>query len=991
MWSRALGGNNPNFEYMIGKIFNFVEKNNIYDTVKTFITSRDERVLEKLPLFYHNCLLYPKTFSDFLQTVSISTFDKHMAVYKGANILTLLCCAVFHLTKLYVLLHRHNDDYEQVLSYVANYYHLPFGKWLDEFITNNVNTINVKENIKGYFNSYQYLIFMSFASRKLAMNDRPIYKYMDSIKKTSIEFNIDFFADIVKPLTSYDNSAKDIYNFNIISQYLIINNTLYMTDYEIIDVKWLYDQNISNNIFRTNNCNIELYKPLNKPAISHTYNRLQTEMMHKINNYIFYNINTKNFIMFTFLNSIILNKDNQFYNMLLNSSHIPFITSFCNVIKDTHDIKGLITYVFSMLSNLKSLNYSILINFDSKSKQSWLISLVQNKNFDKQQKVINQILNIILTDTAALESTDIFYTYLYDLKYKRIDMLESSFSDDELNAENEEILLILLEKQFTKDDYMSIKSFSSKRFGYKSATLKQETRTQLSANSHKPFYNVIKTLLSTTIQHNKGKVLQNSKFKKEVKEYFYKLYDYKSSLYDYGIDLDKYDMTLIDTNPVSIKHNYRTVDKPLSKNDTSKIYSPVVQKFNGLYNMNLKKRLDRLYVRTVESNDNNSNTNRIIKIRKYLQNRYKPSQTIQLNSVKHGGELQYLYENVWNQYKNMNYAYIIKYENSSGIDAGGLTKQFFTNVNTQCKDKYFKLLEDSQKYILNDNITENEAEFVGQLLSMNIMLDVHIDFHIPMVYYGHLMFSKEHLNNEELFLYFLLDLDSDSQIHYINACQLEHTADDYCNPDSIVNDIILTKYKYNSNEFMAFSRGFFIEKKIFYSKFQNIMEQGKPINDKIRIFDMDKLLTQSKLSKKTIKEYIFDKIRITFKYQNSQNENSAFEFLKELMMIDSKHDYSDMYLAYDKSGLDDNMLKIYTSLSSSQVFKKYVLMFWTGIEGVSALGNYKIFMNPDIDVPISHTCFNQLELPTNIATKQELYDIFMNIFTTNQHQTFALA
>ena len=66
-------------------------------------------------------------------------------------------------------------------------------------------------------------------------------------------------------------------------------------------------------------------------------------------------------------------------------------------------------------------------------------------------------------------------------------------------------------------------------------------------------------------------------------------------------------------------------------------------------------------------------------------------------------------------------------------------------------------------------------------------------------------------------------------------------------------------------------------------------------------------------------------------------------------------------------------------------------MFWTGIQAVSTTINYRVYITADIDVPVSHTCSSQLDLPSDISTKQKLYDIFMNIFTTNQHQVFGLA
>jgi hypothetical protein len=54
---------------------------------------------------------------------------------------------------------------------------------------------------------------------------------------------------------------------------------------------------------------------------------------------------------------------------------------------------------------------------------------------------------------------------------------------------------------------------------------------------------------------------------------------------------------------------------------------------------------------------------------------------------------------------------------------------------------------------------------------------------------------------------------------------------------------------------------------------------------------------------------------------------------------------------------------------------------------------YKVIFLSSINVPKSHTCFNQLDLPypDKIDSKQELFDIFMKTFIFKQHSAFGMA
>jgi hypothetical protein len=185
--------------------------------------------------------------------------------------------------------------------------------------------------------------------------------------------------------------------------------------------------------------------------------------------------------------------------------------------------------------------------------------------------------------------------------------------------------------------------------------------------------------------------------------------------------------------------------------------------------------------------------------------------------------------------------------------------------------------------------------------------------------------------------------------------------------------VIINIYHCNGDVFKAFCKGFFIEKKIFYNKFFNIKKS------KIRIYDVDKLLTMIKMTKKALKSQIFDKVQVS-----GDSRDDVYKWLQELMISDKKEEYTRMYSSYDVTYIQNDKIKqdVHKDLSSQQVFKQKVLLFWTGSRGILNLP-YSVYISNNIGSMIkSHTCFNKLELPTSdhIWSKQMLFDKLMEMF-----------
>ena len=303
---------------------------------------------------------------------------------------------------------------------------------------------------------------------------------------------------------------------------------------------------------------------------------------------------------------------------------------------------------------------------------------------------------------------------------------------------------------------------------------------------------------------------------------------------------------------------------------------------------------------------------------------------------------------------------------------------------------YFKKPYDgSDKYILNTT-DPNIARFIGELLCVLIIREIYLDFNISTVYLGYLLYDN--LKAEEQFLYYLLDIDSETRYNYhLKYCEKEfkyesENDENYyyamaCNPEYIVKDVLTNIYETNANVFKAFCKGFFIEKKIFYNKFFNI---GK---SKIRIYDIDKMLTMIKLGKKALKTYIFDKVQL-----NVEKTHTVYKWFEEIMISDTKQKYADMYKQFDASYIgDQNKQDAHTELVSQQVFKQKVLLYWTGSRGILNQPYYIDILNNIGTLIKSQTCSSTLNLPSssNLSSKQMLFDKFMEMFIADLESAYS--
>jgi hypothetical protein len=248
------------------------------------------------------------------------------------------------------------------------------------------------------------------------------------------------------------------------------------------------------------------------------------------------------------------------------------------------------------------------------------------------------------------------------------------------------------------------------------------------------------------------------------------------------------------------------------------------------------------------------------------------------------------------------------------------------------------------------------------------------------------MFPYDTMTNEELFLYYALDLYHSDRTYRLKGCTMpEQDLDEYCNMQKIAEETIDPIYNYKSKVFKSFLSGFFIEKKIFHYIYRSI-------GDKIRLYDMDKVLsTIEQTTADAYMKYIFKSLILSIDNENVLKTDSrafVYKYLEEFFVNDTDVSFQHMFNAYEMMSHADAQ-----QYKAKEAFCSALLMFWTGVEGITADPPvYKVDLKSDVSEITAHTCSKELVMPLNstIKTKQDLYNAFMNIFVFQQHLQFGL-
>ena len=517
------------------RLFDFDQTVNIYDITKLFLSQHNEIILHKLPEFYRIFLKDPSRFKEFLDRIYEHCLISEHNIYQDINVLTLMCFAVFHITKLYIMLNRIYTDYEHVIQDAANYYHLPLGIWIYNIIVhsefeNKISFIIQHSNCR-FLNSFQYLLLMSFVSKELYIKDRPLFKYLEAIQKIfDNKENIkdeacpaifDPIDDILKILILDENvHNKDIYNFHFKMQYVLNNNKIECSCSEIIHYRYFvekYREMNFDNIFINNAYNITHFIK-HKADIKNVFYKLYLNDLswHKMPIFMFFE--TVFDISETYN---VMSSSTRHYEVEIDKKWLYFVNKLYQFLMHSEDLETDFTYILYSLGGYVS--YSHLFTNDDifKRDETILFAIIRNIHFEKNSAFIHKLLKGIMSRDFS-----IFPKYMMR---KLKSMAELSNNDALLlykrNEHNVDILLLLLERLFKKD-------MLAKSIHVASSILQNNNRAFKGAsfdNDQLKF--VFKEIIQELLAHCKN--LKND-------DYLSILYQYEDSLREIGVDLNNY-------------------------------------------------------------------------------------------------------------------------------------------------------------------------------------------------------------------------------------------------------------------------------------------------------------------------------------------------------------------------------------------------------------------------------------------------------------------
>ncbi len=1053
-----------NYQNLFNELFSYdVDNVNVYDIV----FERAEKIINagsdkwnKLPKYLQIFLDNPENFKKFFDKLSKYGLDStDIITYSNTDVLHLLSFATFHLCKIYYILnYQENPDFK---IKIYKYYIKPFDDYLTILFENGpydfANSANAgyRDSI-GIFHTIQYLLLLTFSSYGLKTTYTILYGYLDGIYLNYQPDEMRFYdmnEDFIKPL--FEVNFVDIYGFDL--------RRCFKAESTVPDfvISADYGKYYHKAFLRIDN-----YYDKNKCL---EYLKLQNIKGHHIEQY--------KLLLFAVIK--LFNKDNYMYDLdnngyIINDNDKWNVTlkDIWELLENTKDLRKDYNYIINIFKDSNLLHYYWPVtNFNRYDVyENILFPIIKNNHQLNDLFIVEIIQKCLEKDNGILDPSDIIRLNSHNQDI--ILLLLQKFFGPKITDDNTNIMIpdVDVTPMFENSTDSSITSRRSPSSVHSSVSLSRsqsagklkgqqrfrkfkpikggftwQLRPDIASSNTSPsgpsveimkercllYKPIISVLLKYKIKEINQEIWVNPNTIADQRpnrgiNYYKTLHAYKDDLLSIGIDLNKYHMDKIIYSEPQYTPSRRSVDKSIDINEPI----PETHIFHGFLPADQKKVLQKiikLYTRVVQSDDQSKNNyDRIVKIRNYLIKKLKKQDIpyddidyvrlfVKKLTVRENKELEDFY-NYWIKTLkkgNLNLQYIFEYQGRPGIDMKSLTRQILTQIAEQLKT-HFVALEDTNRYILRPDISRDMGNFIGQIIALLILHNIHLPFSLSNMYLGHMMFNKDSISNEELFLYYVLDLRSATKKNYIEYCKslvAENDTDDRCVPAEVVKTKIPEIYGKKQIVPHDFIRGFrfYIYKNIFYTKFRNI-------NDKIRIFDLDKLLSYSRLTIRELKTYVFNDNRegqtllpvsltiidsegITSNMDNSSIEFQIYEFLKSIMLENKTQTFNEMYNACSNDDLHNIIVRINDPViierkakyKSMNAFKQAVMMFWTGSQCVLSGEGYTVSIYHGIDRPLSRACFNHLNLPANIDSQQQLYNMFMKLFVLDQHKVFDLA
>ena len=1038
-----------NFRYMMKELFS--SKHKPYKYIEDALFASNTNHLKHLPRFFKYFITEPDAFEKFLDKVAdfveaIPNVNVPVA-FEHTNFFTLVTFGLYHLVTMYVTIEGFSHDSAE---FAVRFYIKPYSEWMTYLFENiDMEEVNLNQKVSGFLAPFQYMLLISYV---LAEADR-IYDEDGDFQNTGPNDDEDPLCNFINGISQFDDPVVFDLIDDIFATFMKENKDVYEQHVGSIkkkDGRYLYDS--TERLY-----DVETY---------YRYSHLLRTKMHfkdkskkECREFIIKYLNHENFkATLYFMDSVFRTPvmyDKDEYSMIVNDKKWQaFLGKIFEFLHYSPHLKYDFHYLLEHV-DMSENNEDILVY--KKNNVSIAYTIANNAYFDKNSKYIAEFLmtafnqddiNIPLTKNHLTMCSKVYDNDVLMLLIERF-MIPSRNNSQKLprmsfnspifenkydgsvksfqslssnNSRSSTSPMQLASISDTSPRSMSISNSNGSNGSNGSNNMSDASSSPRLANI-KMFKPIIWDLLKYKVKITNEYLHRNMQIDKSngtktdytnTLAYYNKIYKYYDDLKRFGIDLNKLHINqIILDSPVD--KSRRSVNKSVDIN---------VEHDHLLYGLmpsdqqKTLQKLVRIYTRSVQS-DKESSYDRIVKIRNYLISKYKKEidydgdlnhPDIHKVTVRKTHEYEDFY-NYWVQTLNkgdLNQAYMIRYENEQGQDYNAITRQVLTAISLQIK-KEFVLLEDTNRYVLRGNIQNDVTNFIGQFLGLIVLHNIHIPFNLSIMYLGHMMFRRGEISAEEKYLYYLLDLSTTDRRVHLEVCKSDHT-EERCSVKYIVGEKIPLVYIHPEVVPNGFINGFFIDKKIFGSVFRNI-------HDKIRIYDLDKLLSQMKINTGELKHYVFNidrsdvflKTVLEFVDENGDKmeleemdrKAELYRMFKQLMVYDSAEEYKKMYAGCSDEVLhriivqvnDPIILERKKHFETRRAFRQAVMMFWSGSQGVLTGEKYQItIIATGTEKPTSSSCFNHLKLPADLINdKQTLYNMFMKLFVLDQHKVFDLA
>jgi hypothetical protein len=338
----------------------------------------------------------------------------------------------------------------------------------------------------------------------------------------------------------------------------------------------------------------------------------------------------------------------------------------------------------------------------------------------------------------------------------------------------------------------------------------------------------------------------------------------------------------------------------------------------------------------------------------------------------------------------------VKYVGEPGVGPG-ISQNYFQNLLNQIFTKKFFVPteEGSERCLINPDVDVTEFfprmsyrtprnnmenrkkvfKFIGSVLAYSIINDIKSDLHLSRSIQARFLYKTTELTAEDYILYYLLEF-SEERPTYINLLKnpehiemagLEFNEPIVLDPSRNTETLkssnfrqyleLLSKEKLKVHEsepyLSAMLEGFFITRRFLRNRGVNLPQ-------------IDALMTGSQLTAVEIEE-IIAKI-VSTGIQQTNKITWFFNILRD--------DGTNASPA--KFPINVAREEPLTRPQTLEEFKKQLLFFWTGSRTYNSNFNYRV-VHSSSNVIQSHTCYYQLDIPSDIRSQKAMYEMLVRI------------